>query len=53
MKAEATCDLVNELKSREGVRTIQISPYESVEVTLKNAGVLDETGPAIVLYVID
>ena len=41
----ATCDLVAELKKREGVETRKAEPYEDMEVSVN--------GPAIVLIVID
>ena len=41
----ATCDLVRELQTREGVETTMAAPYEDVEVKAN--------GPAIVLVVID
>jgi hypothetical protein len=40
-----TCDLVNELKTREGVETTIAEPYEDKTVNVN--------GPAIVLAIID
>lgn len=40
-----TCDLVNELRRREGVTTEIAEPYEEVKLKVN--------GPAIVLVVID
>ena len=41
----ATCDLVRELQTREGVETTIAEPYQDAEVKVN--------GPAIVLVVID
>lgn len=40
-----TCDLVEELKKREGIETTIAEPYEDVTVSVN--------GPAIVFVVID
>ena len=40
-----TCDLVDELRKREGVETHIVEPYQDVTVSV--------TGPAVVLVVID
>lgn len=40
-----TCQLVEELKSREGVREITVGPYERKEISIE--------GPAVVLVVLD
>lgn len=45
IKKVATRDLVEELKTREGVRTLEIDPYSPYSV--------GGTGPAIVLVVED
>lgn len=45
IKNISTRDLVEELKSREGVRTLEIDPYKPYSV--------GGTGPAIVLVVED
>lgn len=45
LKNFRTCELVEELKKREGVETHMAEPYGNVE--------LEVDGPAIVLVVID
>ena len=40
-----TCDLVDELRKREGVETLIAEPYQDVTVSVN--------GPAVVLVVID
>ena len=40
-----TCDLVKELKSREGVSTITAEPYQEKKISIE--------GPAVILVVID
>lgn len=45
LKDVATCDLVAELKQREGVDTHIADPYQDITVTAN--------GPAVVLVVID
>ena len=47
----STCELVIELKKRQGVNSISIPPYESVQEYLKELS--SETGPVIVLTIID
>lgn len=41
----ATCDLVKELQTREGVEMTMAEPYEDVEISVN--------GPATVLVIID
>ncbi|MCI1951777.1 MAG: BC1881 family protein [Clostridiales bacterium] len=45
LKAISTCDLVNELKNREGVEITIAEPYQDINIKVN--------GPAIVLTVID
>ena len=45
IKEAKTCEIVEELQSREGVEKQQASPYEDLTVTVN--------GPAIVLIVRD
>jgi len=45
LKKYKTCELVEELKKREGVETHVAEPYEDVSV--------QANGPAIVLVIID
>lgn len=45
LKNIPTCELVEELKTREGVETTIAEPYEDITVTAN--------GPAIILKVID
>lgn len=45
LKRIATCDLVNELRTREGVEETIAEPYQDISVSVN--------GPAIVLVVID
>ena len=45
LKDYATCELVEELKQREGIETKIAAPYEDLSVTVN--------GPAIVFVVID
>ena len=40
-----TCELVAELRSREGVETIRAEPYQKKEISVE--------GPAVVFVVID
>ncbi len=40
-----TCELVAELRSREGVKTIRAEPYQKKEISVE--------GPAVVFVVID
>ena len=47
-----TCELVDELKKREGVFTNVAEPYEPYSVKT-NGGSIDDKGPAIILTVID
>ncbi len=45
LKSVKTCDLVSELKTREGVEVTIAEPYQDKTVTVN--------GPAIILTVID
>lgn len=56
IKELITKELIEELKRREGVKVIDVKPYHpyyiSVDEDFEDVEV-DETGPAIVLVVID
>lgn len=45
LKIAKTCELVSELKLREGVKTIVVDPYEKEKMLVE--------GPAIVFIVVD
>lgn len=45
LKKIPTCQLVEELTSREGVDSVTIEPYETAKPNIK--------GPAVILIVID
>ena len=47
-----TCELVEELRKREGVFTKDVEPYEPYSITVGNKKA-SEQGPAIILTVID
>lgn len=53
LKDISTCELVRELEMREGVKVVQIPHYESVNEHLNKAGILDETGTATVMFIVD
>lgn len=48
-----TKDLVEELKKREGVDSIQVEPYVSYEISVKENPPIKAEGPAIILNIID
>ena len=53
LKSVSTRDLVEELKTREGVETVEVDPYDEyaveVEIDTDHRG----TGPAIIMIVTD
>lgn len=48
-----TWELVEELKEREGVKTIDIEPYQEYFVQPVGVNRTSDTGPAIILIVTD
>lgn len=55
LKNIPTCDLVNELKTREGVMIHIVAPYELYSINQESLFVhdMESKGPAIILEVID
>lgn len=53
LKSISTKYLVNELKKREGVDSIQVEPYKGCEIHIKQNPPIKLQGPAIILNVID
>lgn len=54
----ATCKLVEELRKREGVKTIDIQPYVGYEISVAADGddsgnYVNDNGPAVLMVVID
>jgi len=49
----STKELVEELKKRDGVDSIQVNPYVRYEINVEENPRIKETGPAIILNVID
>lgn len=47
-----TCELVEELRKREGVDSVNVEPYEPYSITVGEK-TETEKGPAIILTVID
>lgn len=47
-----TCDLVTEIKKREGVNHFCVEPYQLYAVKTESMGINDE-GPAVILVVTD
>ncbi len=47
-----TCELVEELKKREGVDSVNVEPYEPYSITVGEK-TETEKGPAVLLVVID
>lgn len=47
-----TCELVEELRKREGVDSVNVEPYEPYSITVGNKKATEQ-GPAIILTVID
>ena len=47
-----TCELVEELRKREGVDSVNVEPYEPYSITIGDKAE-SEQGPAVVLVVID
>ena len=47
-----TCVLVEELRKREGVDSVNVEPYEPYSITVGNKKATEQ-GPAIILTVID
>lgn len=52
LSAVPTCELVEELKKREGVDSVTVEPYELYSITVGNKKA-EEKGPAVLLVVID
>lgn len=52
IKEYTTRELVEELKKREGVEHVQCQPYEDYAIS-SNTAMLNDTGPAVILVVID
>ena len=48
----ATCELVDELKKREGVGKVDVGPYVDYSITVDDR-TMQSTGPAILLTVTD
>lgn len=53
LKNISTKDLVNELKKREGVDSIQAEPYKGYEIHIEQNPPIKAQGPATILNVID
>lgn len=54
LKEIPTCQLVEELASREGVEAYWVAPYEPFSILVSGQSkVSDTTGPARLLYVYD
>ena len=47
-----TCELVEEIRKREGVASVNVEPYEPYSITVGEK-TETEKGPAIILTVID
>lgn len=47
-----TCELVGELRKREGVDSVNVEPYEPYSITVGNKKTTEQ-GPAVLLVVID
>lgn len=47
-----TCELVEELRKREGVDSVNVEPYEPYSITVGNKKATEQ-GPAVLLVVID
>ena len=52
LKDFATTEIVEELKSREGVRGITVDPYEDYSITTESIHV-DNSGPTVILEITD
>ncbi|OZV11689.1 hypothetical protein CIW83_13645 [Tissierella sp. P1] len=52
IKDIATKELIEELRNRNGVKELIAEPYDSFKIMVKEQ-ILEETGPAIILVVID
>jgi len=48
----ATCELVKELRKREGVDSITVDPYEEFKIIVGDKEIAD-TGPVIILTICD
>lgn len=53
LKSVSTRDLLEELKSREGVEAIKVSPYEDYTIEVELDDDINGSGPAIILVVTD
>ena len=49
----STKELVEELRKREGVDSIEVEPYISYEINVEENPPINAEGPAIILNVID
>ena len=47
-----TCELVEELRKRKGVDSVNVEPYEPYSITVGNKKATEQ-GPAVLLVVID
>ena len=52
LSAVSTCELVEELRKREGVDSVNVEPYEPYSITVGEK-TETEKGPAVLLVVID
>lgn len=54
LKSVATCDLVEELMTREGVKSIVVEPYDEYLIdAISCEDAIEDTGPATILIVTD
>lgn len=55
LKEYATVDLVNELRKREGVKSIDIVPEDEYSIYTLNEEIedIEDSGPAIILIIYD
>lgn len=47
-----TCELVDELKKREGVWTTSVEPYEKYSITVGEE-IINDSGPVVLLKIWD
>lgn len=52
LSAVPTCELVNELKKREGVWTTSVEPYEDYSITVGEE-IIKDSGPVVLLKIWD
>lgn len=52
LSAVPTCELVEELRKREGVDSVNVEPYEPYSITIGDK-TESEQGPAVLLVIID